>query len=59
MAVDGATSKPYGLPPGEIFQLALDMKMGIYLHYEGSASVFHVIEQDELKGLIAKLAKKP
>ena len=59
VAVDGATSKPYGLPPGEIFQLALDMKMGIYLHYEGSASVFHVIEQDELRGFIARLAKKP
>lgn len=59
VAVDGKKSKPYGLPPGEIFQLALDMKMGIYLHYEGSASVFHVIEKDELEALIARLQKKP
>ena len=55
--VDGKGSKPYGLPPGEIFQLALDMKLGVYLHYEGSASVFTTLDKDRLKALLAKIAK--
>lgn len=55
--VDGKSSKPYGLPPGEIFQLALDMKLGVYLHYEGSASVFTTLDKDRLKELLAKIAK--
>lgn len=59
VAVDGATAKPYGLPAPEVMQLALDMKMGLYLHYEGTASVFHAYEQSELKALLAKVKKKP
>ena len=43
----------------EVMQLALDMKMGLYLHYEGTASVFHAYEQSELKALLAKVKKKP
>ncbi|MFO0585926.1 MAG: hypothetical protein U0441_00230 [Polyangiaceae bacterium] len=57
VAVDGKGAKPYGLPCGEIFQLALDMKLGVYLHYEGSASVFTTLDADRLKKLLLKLPK--
>ena len=33
------------------------MKLGVYLHYEGSASVFTTLDKDRLKKLIARLPK--
>ncbi|MDC3988090.1 ATP synthase subunit I [Polyangium jinanense] len=57
-AVDGADAKPEGMPAMKVLALALATQVGIYVHHEGKASVFTVLDEDRIKKLLLQATEK-
>lgn len=51
-AVDGEGAKPEGMPAMKVLTLALATRVGIYVHHEGKASVFTVLDEERIKQLL-------
>ncbi|MDI1480132.1 hypothetical protein [Polyangium sp. y55x31] len=51
-AVDGEGAKPEGMPAMKVLTLALATRVGVYVHHEGKASVFTVLDEERIKQLL-------